>query len=80
MTPDRLPWKETDYRNRRSRAFSKAAQATSLGNLNPYDLRHTCVSLLAAAGWNHLEIATQLGHSPENLGQGVSAPHPGRTG
>lgn len=62
---DRLPWKETDYRNWRSRAFSKAARATGLGNLNPYDLRHTCASLLAAAGWNHLEIAAQLGHSPE---------------
>jgi len=36
-----------------------------LGDLNPYDLRHTCASLLAAAGWNHLEISAQLGHSPE---------------
>ncbi|MGB6057603.1 MAG: site-specific integrase [Microthrixaceae bacterium] len=62
---DRLPWRETDYRNWRNRAFSKAAEATGLGNLNPYDLRHTCASLLAAAGWNHLEIAAQLGHSPE---------------
>jgi hypothetical protein len=36
-----------------------------LGSLSPYDLRHTCASLLAAAGWNHLEIARQLGHSAE---------------
>lgn len=62
---DRLPWRETDYRNWRVRLFGKAAEAAGLGNLNPYDLRHTCASLLAAAGWNHLEIAAQLGHSPE---------------
>ncbi len=62
---DRLAWKETDYRNWRNRAFNKAAEAAGLGDLNPYDLRHTCASLLAAAGWNHLEIAAQLGHSPE---------------
>ncbi|MCO5316784.1 MAG: site-specific integrase [Solirubrobacterales bacterium] len=62
---DHLPWKETDYRNWRGRTFGKAAEAAGLGNLNPYDLRHTCASLLAAAGWNHLEIAAQQGNSPE---------------
>lgn len=62
---DDLPWKETDYRNWRRRVFSQAADAAGVGSLNPYDLRHTCASLLAAAGWNHLEIAAQLGHSPE---------------
>lgn len=62
---DHQPWKETDYRNWRVRVFGKAGEAAGLGNLNPYDLRHTCASLLAAAGWNHLEIAAQQGNSPE---------------
>jgi integrase len=62
---DGKPWREDDYRNWRRRAFARAAQSAGLGSLNPYALRHTCASLLAAAGWTHLEIARQLGHSPE---------------
>lgn len=53
-----------DYANWR-RSFQRAAREAGLNALSPYDLRHTCASLLAAAGWNHLEIAKQLGHSPE---------------
>lgn len=62
---DGKPWKQHDYQNWRNRTVRTAAEATGLGALNPYDLRHTAASLLAAAGWNHLEVAAQLGHSPE---------------
>lgn len=62
---DGKPWRNTDYQNWRRRTFQRAATDASLGKLNPYALRHTAASLLAAAGWNHLEIARQLGHSAE---------------
>lgn len=61
---DGRPWRNYDYANWR-RSFQRAARQAGLGSLSPYDLRHTCASLLAAAGWNHLEIARQLGHSAE---------------
>lgn len=60
-----LFWNEDRYRNWRGRRFDYAVKRSGLGDLTPYALRHTCASLLAAAGWNHLEIAKQLGHSPE---------------
>jgi len=80
MFPNRdgQPWTQANYNNWRSRkqekggkpakikCFKRAALETGIGwNLRPYDLRHTAASLYAAAGWNHLEIADQLGHSPE---------------
>lgn len=46
--------------------FKLAADDVGLGqSLKPYDLRHTAASLCAAAGWTHVEVAHQLGHSPE---------------
>lgn len=33
-------------------------------SVTPYALRHTAATLYAAAGWNHLEVAKQLMHSP----------------
>lgn len=62
---DGMPWRRADYQNWRRRHFKATAADAGLGNLKPYDLRHTCGSLLAAAGWNHLEVAAQLGHSAE---------------
>jgi integrase len=72
------PWSKANYNNWRSRrqfkdgkpakikCFKRAAIEAGLGeSLKPYDLRHTAATLYAAAGWNHLEIARQLGHSPE---------------
>ncbi len=69
------PWTKNDWDNWRSRirpdgergySFKQAAQEVGLGSsLKPYDLRHTCATLCAAAGWSHVEIAHQLGHSPE---------------
>lgn len=58
---DGQPWSGSDYNNWRGRSFKAAAGA----GLKPYDLRHTGATLYAAAGWNHLEVARQLGHSPE---------------
>lgn len=61
---DRQPWHKTDWDNWRGRRFKKAAKDVGLGqDLKPYDLRHTAATLYAAAGWDHLEIAHQLGHS-----------------
>jgi integrase len=50
----------------KGKCFKLAAEQVGLGwTLKPYDLRHTGATLYAAAGWNHLEVARQLGHSPE---------------
>lgn len=75
---DNKPWTAANYNNWRSRkqekdgvpmavkCFKLAVRDTGLPEFTrPYDLRHTAASLYAAAGWNHLEIARQLGHSPE---------------
>ena len=75
---DGNPWTAANYNNWRSRrqfkdgkpakikCFKLAVAETGLGeSVKPYDLRHTAASLYALAGWNHLEIANQLGHSPE---------------
>ena len=75
---DGNPWTAANYNNWRSRrqfkdgkpakikCFKLAAEETGIGqSFRPYDLRHTAASLYAAAGWNHLKIANQLGHSPE---------------
>jgi integrase len=80
MFPDKdgRPWSRTHFDNWRSRAqerkgrpveakcFKRAALDCGLGwDLRPYDLRHTAATLYANSGWNHLEVARQLGHSPE---------------
>lgn len=54
-----------DYKNWRRRHFRPAVRDLGLSIRRPYDLRHTCASLLIAAQRNILEIATQLGHRPE---------------
>lgn len=65
---DGRPWRKTDWDNWRSRRFKKAAKAVGLGkDLKPYDLRQTAATLYAAAGWDHIEIARQLGHPPQEL-------------
>lgn len=61
---DGKPWREADFQNWR-KSFQRQAREVEVNKITPYSLRHTCASLLAAAGWNHLEIARQLGHSPE---------------
>lgn len=54
-----------DHKNWRRRCFGPAVRDLDLPIRRPYDLRHTCASLLLAAQRNILEIAAQLGHRPE---------------
>lgn len=79
--PDGQPWRATDYRNWRRRIFRPAAAAAGLTSTEapwtkdnaydgpvPYDLRHSFASLLIHAGeLSIIEIAGQLGHSPQTL-------------
>ncbi len=44
------------------RALTRATKAAGLGHWKPYDLRHSCVSLLWAAGVPLEEIADVVGH------------------
>jgi integrase len=72
---DGEPWTKTDWDNWRSRllkdgslgySFKQAARDVGLGrSLKPYDLRHTCATLCAAAGWNDVELGQQLQNSAE---------------
>lgn len=49
----------------KGRSFKLAAEQVGLGwSLRPYDLRHTAATLYIASGWNHLQVARQLGHTP----------------
>ncbi len=59
---------DADFRNWRRRIFKPAAQAAGLEGLRPYDLRHSFASLLIAEGTlSVVEIAAQMGHSPQML-------------
>lgn len=75
---DGLPWRKQDWRNWTRRWFRPAAGAAGLlewdkenmtwiGDLRPYDLRHTCASLRIRAGDPLAEIAADLGHSIATL-------------
>jgi integrase len=61
---DLMPWERHDWQNWRRRWFSKAAKAIGREGLRPYDLRHSCASLMIAEGRPVTEVASQLGHSP----------------
>jgi integrase len=58
-------WADHDYRNWRRRTFQPAAAACGLPDLVPYDLRHSFASLLIHEGCSVVEVADQLGHSPQ---------------
>lgn len=62
---DGAVFRDTDYRNWRKREFHPAASAAGVGEATPYTLRHSFASLLVQAGWNALEIAVEMGNSPE---------------
>lgn len=47
----------------RTNTWRPAVDATGLAPLRPYDLKHTGVALLAAAGVDPMEIAQRAGHS-----------------
>ena len=70
---DGLGWRKYDWDNWRKRSFRPAAGAAGLlehdakrrrwvGDFTPYDLRHTCASLMIAAGRPIAEAADHLGH------------------
>lgn len=59
-------WSEHDWRNWRRRVFAPAATAAGLpADTRPRDLRGSFVSLLVHEGRNIVEVARQVGHSPE---------------
>jgi integrase len=69
-------WTKADWDNWRKRGFVKAAGAAGLldwdgeseswvGDFRPYDLRHTCASLMIRAHIGPADVATQLGTSLE---------------
>lgn len=63
---DGEPWRKTDWTNWRNRYFRRAVEAAGIeGRFRPYDLRHTCASLMIDAGCPVTEVAAQLGHSPQ---------------
>ncbi len=68
LTVSDRPWTDADYRNWRKRHFKPAVEAAGLpDDFRPYDLRHTCASLMLRAGIPHTDVAEHLGHSPETL-------------
>lgn len=69
-------WTKTDWDNWRNRGFTKAAGTARLlrwdpdsqvwvGDFRPYDLRHTCASLMIRAHVPPADVAAQLGTSLE---------------
>ncbi len=63
-SPTGLIWRADNFRNR---VFYPARRRAGLDALTFHDLRHTCASLLIAAGANPLEVAEQLGHIDAQL-------------
>jgi integrase len=58
-------FRDADYQNWRQRIFDPASEAAGAAEATPYTLRHSFASLLVQAGWNALEIANEMGNSPE---------------
>lgn len=60
-----VPWSKSTYANWRRRVYQPAMLALGIRQTVPYDLRHTCASLLATEQRNPLEAAALMGHSPQ---------------
>jgi integrase len=61
-------WTPSGIRNWRRRHFKPAAAAAGLPeDFRPYDLRHTCASLMLRAGIPAPDVAEHMGHSLETL-------------
>jgi integrase len=58
-------FRDADYQNWRRRIFDPTSAAAGAVEATPYTLRHSFASLLVQAGWNALEIANEMGNSPE---------------
>jgi len=65
--PSGSAWTKTLWGNWRRREFSGAREAAAIGELRPYDLRHTFASLLLAEGRAIHYVADQLGHGAEQV-------------
>lgn len=59
--------KPIEYRLLISRCFKPLARAAGPPKLRPYDLRHTCATLLLAAGENVKVVSERLGHASAAL-------------
>jgi integrase len=46
-------------------AISVRPRCAGTEGATPYTLRHSFASLLVQAGWNALEISSEMGNSPE---------------
>ena len=58
-------WSKDRWDGWRRRSFNPARDAADIGELRPYDLRHTFASLLLAEGRAIHYVAEQLGHSAQ---------------
>ena len=58
-------WTDFDWRNWRRRVYRPTAEAVGLTGSRPYDLRHSFASLLIHEGVSVLEVARQVGNSPD---------------
>ena len=68
LPADGQEWTASGIRNWRRRHFRPAAEAAGLPeDFRPYDLRHTCASLMLRAGIPAPDVAEHLGHSLETL-------------
>ena len=63
-TPNGRPWNQHDWQNWVKRVYIPATAAVGIDSTRPYDLRHSCCSLMLAERRNPVEVAAQLGHSP----------------
>jgi integrase len=63
-SPSGVIWRADNFRNR---VFYPARRRARFERLTFHDLRHTCASLMIAAGANPLEVAEQLGHIDAQL-------------
>ena len=61
---DGKPWTLTAYKNWRRRFFDRVVEAVGLKDVQPYDLRHSFVSLLIHEGRSVVDVARQAGHAP----------------
>ena len=58
-------WSASDWKNWRGRIFVPAMREAGVDCRRPYDLRHSYCSLLIQEGRSVVEVAQQMGHSPE---------------
>jgi len=57
-------WTDYGWNSWQQDVFKPAAARAGLKGLVPYDLRHTCISAMIAAGMDPVRVARIAGHSP----------------